>query len=268
MGDPKQAIFAFTGADHESIENIVKEFDATVLPLTYSFRCPKSVAAFARQWGSKIESTPDAPEGICKTIDEKEFWANDFTVNDVILCRNNAPLVALFFELLAKGIPAHIEGKDFSEKFLQVVNKFPNVRKLTTLVEKLEDWKEKQIDRFVSRGKDDKAEQIADVVNAIITIANNLTNNASVDDLKNKIVGMFQDSAGNKIPTLTLTTIHKFKGREADRVFWYGRNLYNPSKYAKKEWQIEAEKNLCIVAATRAKKELYDVRVVAKQKVK
>lgn len=266
VGDKFQAIMAFSGADSESIANISQEFNTTTLPLSFSYRCPKSGVRLVQQWNPQIQAAPDAIEGKVETIDEKKFWTMNLTSQDAVLCRNNAPLVDLFFSLLQKGIPAHIEGKDFSEDLIKVVNRFPKIKSLPTLIEKLEDYKEKQIQKWLARGNEAKADRIADVVESIIACAKNLPAESPVTVLKTKIVGMFKDSEGNKVPTLTLTTIHKSKGREWDVVFWYGRNLYNPSKYARKDWQVEAEKHLQYVAGTRFKKELYDVVLVAKRK--
>ncbi|MEY9138574.1 superfamily I DNA/RNA helicase [Bradyrhizobium diazoefficiens] len=58
---------------------------------------------------------------------------------------------------------------------------------------------------------------------------------------------------------LTLSTIHKSKGREWQRVFWLDRLNTCPSKYAKLEWELEQEMNLCYVAATRSMGELVDL---------
>jgi superfamily I DNA/RNA helicase len=266
VGDPRQAIFGFTGADSESCINITNEFGCTELPLTFSFRCPKAVVTFAKQWVSHIESTPDAPEGIMKAIDVTSFWGSSFVVEDAILCRNNAPLVDVFFELLSRGIPSHIEGKDIAAELIKTVNRFPKAKTIPTLIEKLEDYKGKQIQKWSAKGKEEKAARVADVVNAIVAIATHIPADASVNTLKDKISSMFLDTNGEKAMTLTLTTIHKAKGREWNRVFWYGRNRWNPSPYARKEWQKIAEDNLCYVAATRAKRELYDVYVPPKSR--
>ena len=51
---------------------------------------------------------------------------------------------------------------------------------------------------------------------------------------------------------ICLTTIHKSKGLESERVFILHPELV-PSKYAKLSWQLEQEKNLEYVAYTRAK---------------
>jgi superfamily I DNA/RNA helicase len=268
VGDPRQAIFGFTGADDKSIENITREFGCTTLPLTYSFRCPKSVVRFAQSWVSHIESTPDAPEGLTETIDIDKFWSFDFNSTDAILCRNNAPLVELFFSLLSKGIASHIEGKDIAAELIKTVNRFPKVKTIPTLIEKLEDYRERMIQKWNAKGKEQKAERMADCVDAILVVAKQVGADGSVADLKSRITSMFEDTNGNRKSTLTLTTIHKAKGREWNRVFWYGRNQWNPSKYARKDWQIIAEANLCYVAATRSKNELYDVIVPSRVTVR
>lgn len=276
VGDPRQAIFGFTGADDKSVENIIKEFGCVQMPLTWSFRCPKAVVRFAQRWVSHIESTPDAPEGKVEAINEAAFWKMNLTANDAILCRNNAPLVDLFFSLLSKGIASHIEGRDFSKDLIKTINRFNRVRLVSTLINKMEDYKEKQMHKLLSKGQDAKADRLNDMINSIVIIANNMLKQdaeATVADLRGYITGMFEDtqvhldgtSTSFRKQTLTLTTIHKAKGREWNRVFWWGRNLYNPSKYAKKEWEMIAEDNLCYVAATRSKDELYDVQLVKKQ---
>jgi superfamily I DNA/RNA helicase len=52
-----------------------------------------------------------------------------------------------------------------------------------------------------------------------------------------------------------LSTIHKAKGLENDRIFFLCPELI-PSKYATQPWQYEQEANLKYVAITRAKQEL------------
>jgi ATP-dependent exoDNAse (exonuclease V) beta subunit len=54
---------------------------------------------------------------------------------------------------------------------------------------------------------------------------------------------------------ISLSTIHKAKGLEANNVFIICPSLM-PSKSAKQEWEITQEKNLIYVAYTRAKNKL------------
>jgi superfamily I DNA/RNA helicase len=73
-----------------------------------------------------------------------------------------------------------------------------------------------------------------------------------VGDLLEAIDALFQ-SKGRGI---TLSSVHKSKGREWERVFILDFGTYMPSKYAKKDWQKIQENNLIYVAITRAKRYL------------
>jgi superfamily I DNA/RNA helicase len=273
VGDPHQAIYGFTGADAEAFNNIRKEFGCVDIPLTYSFRCAQSVVRFAQQWVSHIQAHPDAPEGL-SPLDPKavltptQIWQMNLSHEDAILCRNNAPLVEVFFDCLRHGIAARIEGgRDFINDMYDLIRRWSNIRKLSALRSKIEAYMDKVTEKAASSGKELKADKVADTCQAVLAIMDHLSDTGTVDDLAAKIKEMFGDKdeePEDRTPVLTLTTIHKSKGREWKRVFWWGRNRFNPSPYARQQWQMDQEKNLCYVAATRAKLELYEVTVPAK----
>lgn len=73
----------------------------------------------------------------------------------------------------------------------------------------------------------------------------------TVDTIEKRLTELFKD---DKVGIL-FATIHKSKGLEAERVHIICDELM-PSKYAKKDWEKEQEKNLMYVAYTRAKKSL------------
>jgi superfamily I DNA/RNA helicase len=85
-----------------------------------------------------------------------------------------------------------------------------------------------------------------------------------VSVLVGKIRSLFGDTEAGQQKVLTLSTIHKAKGREWDRVFCLGMNAYSPSKFSKKECEIAQEDHLCYVQVTRAKSHLTMVNVPAK----
>lgn len=62
-------------------------------------------------------------------------------------------------------------------------------------------------------------------------------------------------------PEAEISTVHKSKGREWDRVYILGMNKYMPSKYAKKDWELAQEKHLMYVSVTRSKSELVFIEV-------
>ena len=58
--------------------------------------------------------------------------------------------------------------------------------------------------------------------------------------------------------SIRLSTIHKVKGLEANRVWFYLPELV-PHPNAVSDWELKQEENLKYVAITRAKNELYYV---------
>jgi superfamily I DNA/RNA helicase len=77
-----------------------------------------------------------------------------------------------------------------------------------------------------------------------------------LEDLYAVIDDLFADGVTGM---LVLSTIHKSKGREWERVYWLNRAGTCPSKWATQAWQRNQEDNLCYVAATRAKAELIEL---------
>lgn len=262
VGDPGQAIYGFTGADSSSLAQIKKQFNCTELPLTVSFRCPQNVVNYAKQWNPLIEATSDAPEGEMATINSADLLARAATLSpeDSILCRNNAPLVELALGFIKRGIACHVEGREIGAQLCKLVTRWKSVKNLDQLVRRLEVYKDSEVSKLMAKGKEMKAETLADTIEALLAITIAMPNGSTLEALQSKILGMFQDTNGRK-RTLTLSTVHKSKGREWKRVFWYGKNKFQPSPYARQDWQVEQEKNLCYVAATRAMASLTVVNV-------
>jgi superfamily I DNA/RNA helicase len=105
-----------------------------------------------------------------------------------------------------------------------------------------------------------RAQQIADQRDTLQVIIDDCRK-AQQDSIKAvvaSIEGLFDDNVEDM---LTLSSIHKSKGREWDTVLWLDRAGTCPSKFARQAWQREQEINLCYVAATRAKRHLIDVVV-------
>lgn len=269
VGDPAQAIYGFTGADSDALEIIKHNFNAVELPLTITYRCPKSVVELAHEWVSHIEADPSAPEGTVetKTIDElmdgdtAELRAR-FHPNAAVLCRNTKPLVDLAYKFIQRDVACHVEGKDIGYSLILLIDRFPRVRNLELLVEKLQDHGEKEAKKLKDKGQEYRAEALWDRIESLINIAQRMDPNQSVADLKKKITDLFADiEPGVPSPNLTLSTIHKSKGREWPVVYWLGRGRYQPSRYATQSWQQNQEKNLMYVAATRSQSQLVEVVV-------
>jgi DNA helicase II / ATP-dependent DNA helicase PcrA len=267
VGDSRQAIYGFTGADADSMELIEREFGCVKLPLTVTYRCPQAIVRHAHNWVSHIEAHPSAPEGQLLVQNETDFLtlpATSFSATDAVLCRNTKPLVELAYHFIRKGVPCYVEGREIGRGLIALAKRW-KVTSLTTLRSRLEEYVERETAKYMAKGQETKAEALNDRVETLFVIMATLPAEARVADLQAKVAALFDDTQdGHAQRRLVLSTVHKAKGREWDRVFLYGRNKYMPSKFARQDWQLLQEDNLCYVAVTRAKQTLVEVLAAPK----
>ena len=104
IGDPNQAIYFWRGAGSDSMELFANRMNATLLPLSISYRSPMAVVRMVNEKYPYIpfEAWDGAIEGSVNEI--KEFqMLNQVTPGDMVLCRLNAPLVQPAMRLLKEG---------------------------------------------------------------------------------------------------------------------------------------------------------------------
>lgn len=254
VGDPYQAIYGFRGADSEAMDRIKTEFGCIELPLSMSYRCPQEVVRAAQEYVPIIECFDGAPEG--KVEDLADIKADMFGPTDAILCRNTAPLVETAYSLIRQKVPCRILGRDIGVGLENLIKKMA-AKTIDKLIEKLYKFRDRETAKMVSKGREDKAQAIEDKVETMLVIIDNLTENQrTIAGLIKAIQDLFSDN-GNSKGLLTLATVHKAKGLEWDKVYILGRWELMPSKWARKDWQREQERNLIYVAYTRSKGELY-----------
>lgn len=270
VGDRGQAIYGFTGADSEALDNLITEFSATELPLSTCYRCATSVVEFAQKWYPAIEAAPNAPAGSVTEINYELLAEKpetlSLTYRDAILCRTNAPLLRTAFSLIKKGIACRIEGRDIAQGLLNIIGKW-KVKTLDALSERLDNYLERERQKALTKGNEAAVQVLEDKVECIRACVEKCysENRTLVSDLKSLIEGMFSnaDDKTTRKDLLTLCSVHKSKGLEWDRVFLLGRQDFMPSKWAKKDWMQVQENNLIYVAITRAKRDLIEVKDVA-----
>jgi DNA helicase II / ATP-dependent DNA helicase PcrA len=250
VGDSAQAIYGFRGAASNSMKMIADEFGCVRLPLTVTYRCPTSVVDFAKQWVSHIEAAPGAAEGVVRDVDTS-WKLEDFESDDLVVCRTSRPLVALAYQFLRARISARVMGKDIGEGLKSLVKKM-NAKGIDALVDKLESYTDREIKKALARGSEAKAEAVRDKTDSVMCLIEGLSEtNRTVPALLATIDELFNERRSG----VTLATIHKSKGLEARRVWWLNASKC-PASWARQPWQMQQERNLCYVAATRAKAEL------------
>jgi superfamily I DNA/RNA helicase len=252
VGDPRQAIYGFTGADSDALDLIAQAVSAVRLPLTVTYRCPKTVVAYAKQWVSHIEAAPTAPDGEVRQNCDRKDLAKLATPGDAVLCRFTAPLITNVYAFIAAGIPARVEGREIGEGLKALATRW-KTDSLTQLGTYLEAYCEAETGKLRAKEKESKARALEDKVTCLSVIMKKVqeaNRKATVADVLTQIDLIFADGTG---PAVTFSTIHKSKGREWNRVVWL---LTGPSPWARKDWERVQEENLCYVAATRAKQTL------------
>jgi DNA helicase-2/ATP-dependent DNA helicase PcrA len=258
VGDPAQAIYGFTGADSDSMNQLSKATSAKMLPLNVTRRCPKAVVEQAKRLVPDFTAHEDAPEGIVRSIQYAEIEAEKLNKSDAILCRNTAPLVKTAYSLISKGIACKVEGREIGSGLIKLARRW-KIKTLDKLLTKLEDYQARQTAKFMSRDQEDRVQGLVDQVECLRIVIGRCQaqNKHSIEDLVTDIESMFGNTPEGQQPSvLTLSTGHKSKGREFKRVYLLDMSKYCPSPYAKKPWQQEQEANLEYVMITRAMSEL------------
>jgi superfamily I DNA/RNA helicase len=248
VGDPRQAIYGFAGSDAMSFKRLEERPNTTILPLSVCYRCAKEIVYKAQEIVDEIEPYEESPEGVYRT----DGKIHEMRRGDWVLCRNVKPLIILYIDLITKGKSAHIKGEDIGRSIIALL-KQTKQKSMDGIISKLID-KYKQVRADLAKKghknleKHPKLGQLQEHISIIMFLSEKFNTVAEVE----KAIGrMFKDKGDG----ILLSTIHKAKGLENDRVFLICLDLI-PSKYAIKPWQIEQEENLLYVAYTRAKKEL------------
>ena len=254
VGDRRQAIYGFTGADSDALDLIAQRTNAKQLPLYISFRCPKAVVAYAQKWVSHIQAAETAKEGVVRDINFDSLFT-EARVGDAILCRFNAPLVKYVYKFIAEGIPARIEGREIGNGIKTLASKW-KVNSLDSLKTKLAAYYEREMKKFLEKDQEAKIVALDDKIECLYVIMERVrekkpSTTTPVEDIIAEVESIFTDDP--KLKVVLLSSIHRSKGREWSRVIWL---LTPENKRARLGWMLVQEDNLKYVAATRAQDEL------------
>lgn len=256
VGDSQQMLYSFAGGDPESFQALKSIPNTECLPLSISYRCAKKIVQYAQKFVPTIECNNDGRQGEIRY----NVRLDDIKDGDMILCRNNAPLIQVYTLLLNNGQKAFIRGKEIGQNLLRIIQDCNETKlnrdcKHKGLFACLYKYIFEQRDKIMTLKGVDAAtamqtasiQSLLDTITCLEILSKDLN---TTTELKRKIHECFiENKAANGIE---LSTVHKAKGLEADNVY-IACNYLMPSKSAKKDWEIRQENNLMYVAYTRAK---------------
>lgn len=295
VGDPRQAIYGFAGADAESMPRMVRELNSrcdkcgmvnqpgglchdcggytfgpgcVILPLTVTRRCGKAIVEEARKIVPDFEAHESNPSGIISKARFKEddligpitengkSWRNyRGDVQD-----GNMVLCRVNAPLVSECFKFIREGRRANIQGRDVA------KGLTSTVKRMDALNATDLVHKLSdwSNEETKKESVKrnPSENRLIAIKDKfdclmcfVEGAKTVADVLSKIETMFTDDKSGE--GIKLSSIHRAKGLEAKRVFFLmPKGGECPHPMAKTAWQKEQERNLFYVAVTRAIEEL------------
>ena len=265
VGDPYQAIYGFAGADCNSFERVKKSFNCTVLGLTDCFRCPQDIIRLAQSLRPDIKGFKNYA-GKIYSIPHREVIIN-IKEGDLVICRTRLPLRGLALKLINKDFKVKIHTDELQEFMGDYKKNFtPQELRKVLHDEIIEQFFEHAKER--NRKRITKENQNADAIIRKLLIKEEVESmETTLDFLKKKYFDWHLNTLENILKRLKLmlsspnedairiSTIHRAKGLENDRVFILEYDKLPPPRDL--EWENIQERNLHYVAVTRPKEELY-----------
>lgn len=231
VGDPWQSVYRFRGAVQQGMKTLRDRFSMQEADLSVSFRCPSSIVRNAH-W--RVPHMKWSKEGglVAKLRNPN---AVSFPDGAAIICRNNAPLFALGFRLLASGRSVRIHGSEVGPKILGIMQKFGNdSTPQLEILDAIQKWEDEKVAKQSKTASD-----IAECMRIFARRGSTLGHAIA-----------YAEHLFTQTGTLQLLTGHKAKGLEWDVVYHLDPWLIG---------EVEQELNLRYVIQTRAKAEYYEI---------
>lgn len=251
VGDERQSIYGFSGADAESFQKLVHLPHTVKLPLSICYRCDKSIITLAKTLVPQIQARNGAPDGVIN----RDARIADVKDGDMILCRITAPLVKLCMKYISSGVKAYVKGRDIGASLCTMIERTEEKTIEGALV-KMRRELGRTIGRLIAQhivSNETEAKEhpkyvnLNDRIESIEQIAIGIKKSR---DVIKKIKTIFSDDNGTGI---CLSTIHKSKGLENDRVFVICEDKMPLRGCVNIPWMRTQEFNLIYVCYTRAK---------------
>lgn len=247
VGDDRQAIYGFRGADCQSLDRLKSELGATELGLTTTYRCGRCIVAQAQQFVPDYYAAPQNPEGVVTTISEARLLES-LAVGDVVLSRANAPIIGLCLKALRLGLPARVEGRDVAATLRTLIKKLAKGRAAESVPEflkRLATWEQREYHRIEKsrlRYPERQVELVRDKADALRTMADGIS---GIAELQARLEEVFTELAAGR--AIVFSSVHKAKGLEWARVFLLADTFRETD---------QEERNIQYVAITRAIQQL------------
>lgn len=264
VGDSKQSIYGFRGADANAMATVKEVLKATELPLSVCYRCPTSHIEMAKNIVPQIEAREGAPVGEILNVKEEKFVETLISENaskTLILSRTNASLVTYALKLISQGYKAIIRGREIGAGLVALVKKFKQAQDLADLQNYMSGWKIKEIENLTRRKHESAIQGVEDKYDCIMSVMDSCE---SIEQVITKLETLFSD---HSIAGYQFSSVHRAKGLQAETVY-----ILNPDKLPLR-WknqmphEVEQEMNIKYVCLTRSTNRMVFVEPTPKSKL-
>lgn len=275
VGDDRQAIYGFRGADSGSLDRLKAELDAEEFGLNVTYRCGQAIVADAQRLVPDYQAhESNGPGHVART--ELDPFYKAVKPGDFVLSRMNAPLVTVALTLIRRGTRAKIEGRDIGAGLKAIVKKLavgPARSSTPAFLERLANWLERETLRAEKLGNENKVAALVDQYETLVALADGVT---GIPELEARLETLFADVAAQGAPSqVVCSSVHRAKGLETEAV-WMLAETFNPpvacvacrkrpktcrclTGYQPDPMAQREEQNIEYVAITRAKDQLFRV---------
>ena len=240
-GDIAQDLYKWRGSLGAAAWSMLREMGAKFLPLTMTWRCPKAVVEAANEIVPELRAAPSAGDGSvseCRLSDLPLKLANSRQdeIHTFVLSRNNADLVDVALYLWTQRVAFQLNtGKELLAPIFDLLSNKLNTRDEEAFRATLDEWYATEY----AKAENSNATAYAETLTEQRTLLLSTLKYAKPREIA-KLLGeiLVPNQSG-----ILLSTVHKVKGREADRVFLlkqtFGR--YKTREITLRDWNGESD---------------------------
>ncbi|MCB1712311.1 MAG: UvrD-helicase domain-containing protein [Candidatus Riesia sp.] len=260
-GDVRQSINQFAGAATDSMQQLQKAFNMTILPLTITYRCPKVHVDYINDIFGTNLICGNTRTGFIERIAIDDI-VDYVELGDAIISRiqngKDAKLIPVMQQLIREGKPCRLLGFDlvgtakshFNSKFKGQTLTFNHYYDTEQM---LIDTREYMVEKKWSPDVIDKVISDIEMVSNLLLFFLESNTNKQWEDFTNWLYNLETE----KNSCITLSSTHKFKGAEAHNIFILDSDKLPMYRDGQKEWQKISEDNVYYVALSRSLEGLY-----------
>lgn len=254
VGDTNQSINMFAGSSADAFNTLCEYRNTEMFTLPVTYRCAKKIVEYCKNLSPETIAADGAPEG--DVI--RDFPLMSIQPGDMVLSRTRSPLMTAYVKFLRNDVPCYVKGAESAVDLLSLIDSYGKdetelnsdlsgdglfIRMYADMLDERDNMVEKNGMTTEEATLSSHIMDMYDNINSLSILSYGLNTSG---ELKDRITSMFEASDNS----VCLSTIHKAKGLEAERVFVLC-NSTMPSSLAKTDMEVQQELNIQYVAYTR-----------------